>query len=173
MKESIRNRKVVATVMTQTALSGQRPDAKFTKKVGSRLLFYNYEKLAINCQNKKTPPAKFSRVDLGQGAFVWAPTNKSGEAYLASLTPEERDKFLYHVPEKSDEPKPESRRVVDGRPIKALPNGHRESDYFPSTGSPRKAAGSRAPSNDNGRVTSEPIPEEIDRIRELISQGKF
>lgn len=161
--------------MTQTALSGKRPDAKFTKKVGSRLLFYNYEKLAINAQNRTSPPARFSRVDLGQGAFVWAPTNKAGEEYLTALTEQERDAFLYHVPEKSDEPKPESRRVVDGRPIKGLPNGKRESDYFPSDGSfGRPAARSRKPSDGpDHRPTNEPIAADIERIRDLISAGKF
>lgn len=161
-------------MMTQSARAGVNINKAFTLKVGSRLLYYNSEKLSIQAHNKSSPQAKFSRVNLGQGAFVWCPTNKAGEAYLSGLSEEERNKFLYHAPKPdTNEPKPESRRVVDGSPIKSLPNGKREADYFPSERSPRAYSGSSSSPRRESGVTTEPIPEEIDRIREMISAGTF
>lgn len=160
--------------MTQSARAGVNINKAFTKKVGSRLLFYKSEHLSIQAHNKSSPQARFSRVNLGQGAFVWCPTNKAGEEHLSALSEVERNKFLYHVPTPdTNEPKPESRRVVDGSPIKGLPNGHREADYFPSERSPRAYSGSSKSSKRESGVTIEPSDEEIQRIREMISAGTF
>jgi hypothetical protein len=134
MKGNIRNKKLVATVMTQARLSGTNPDAAFHKKVASRMLYDRYNRLSIEAQNREHPPAKFFRISLPDGKFFWKPTNKSGEEYLHSLTSQEFDEFIHHeapifVP-KSE--RPESKRIPHGQPIKALPRGVREEDYFSS-----------------------------------------
>lgn len=172
-------------MMTQSARAGFKIDQAFPLKVGSRLLYHNSEKLYIAAHNKSDPQARFSRVNLGGNAFVWCPTNKAGERYLTELSPEDRDKFLYHVPPASDshEPKPESRRVVVGSPIKALPNGRREADYFNASDgtplTPRKFSKSsrsvREPISrgSSSGVTSKPSEEAINAMRERISAGTF
>lgn len=169
--------------MTQSARAGIKIDQAFPLKVGSRLLYHNSEKLFIDAHNKNDPQARFSRVSLGGNAFVWCPTNKAGERYLTDLSLEDRDKFLYHAPPASDshEPKPESRRVVDGRAIKSLPNGRREADYFnASDGTPTQPrrfskSGRRSPTRGEkgSGVTNAPSEEEVNSMRERISAGTF
>lgn len=167
--------------MTKTRIGyGQNPDAPFVKMLGSRALYHNGEKLSINAQNRKTPPAAFSRVKLSKDSFIWVPTNEAGEAYLRGLTQEQQNEFLYHEPPVRTEPVPESRRVVDSRPVKGLPNGHREADYFdaitgtPRTSGARSAQRPKATSYTKVEAEAVDLPDsEIDVIRAAISAGTF
>lgn len=162
--------------MTQTRMSGKNPDSDpvHNRKLESRRLHYKDEELTVKAANRKTPQAKFSRVDLGGGAFIWAPTNSAGEDYLRSLPEKERNEFLYHkkpIPVPPSD-RPESHRVVDGRPVKAAPRGVRENELFPekSASLPSKRSTSRTISATDASPVSE---EEINKIREAISNGTF
>lgn len=172
MRGKIKNRQIVSEIMTQSRMGGKNIDKHFEHKVASRYLYDNEKALTVRTQNRNDPQAQFSRVQLAENAFVWVPTNPAGEVYIAGLSVEERDKFLYHSPPKPVAPEqpPESRRVVDGRPIKGLPNGHREADYFPSDGSlqPRAHRTNRYVEFERDVVIT---PEEMDKIRARISAG--
>lgn len=166
--------------MTKSARAGVNIDAAFTKQVESRRLYSNEENMTIRTQNKSSPQAKFSRVDLGDDVFIWAPTNDAGEKYIRSLTETERNEFLTHEMPEPAAPS-ESHRVVDGRAIKGLPRGHREADYYNDDGSrktpPHLRGHAKRPSERKAAVDErEPEPlskEAIDEIRALVSAGTF
>lgn len=172
MKGRIKNRKEIAKVMTQSKLAGTNPDKHFKLKVGSRALYHDSERMTVQHANKKTPNATFSRVHIGNDTYIWCPSNKAGEEYLAGLSEAERNAFVTHTKSEPAD-RPESRRVVDSNPIKGLPNGHREADYFPSESSSIPA--SRV-STSYTKFEPEPTPltdSEVDNLRKAISSGSF
>lgn len=134
MKGIIKNRKTVALAITKTKLAGVNPDKHFAKEIGSRMLYHNSEKLTVTANNRKNPDCTFARVKLPNGTYIWTATNKAAEEYLRKLPENELLAFITHVNPPVTE-QPESRRVVVGRPVKALPKGHREGDYFNEDGS--------------------------------------